>query len=286
MEGKKKVLTREKEERRNMLLDGVLAFFLAERPKTPCPSSVEERRKLLRALLNTREVLPIPEEVQNALDELLQLESREKGVVCTENLPNVRSALGSALPHADRMILWKGDITRLNAEAIVNAANSAMLGCFLPLHNCIDNVIHSAAGPRLRQACHDMMLAEYPDGTWREPAGHARATTGFNLPCRYVFHTVGPVVQASVTERERSLLTSCYTSCLNLAFEKSCRSLAFCCISTGEFRFPKEEAARIAVSTVTRWMDEHPECKVKIIFNVFTEQDNEIYTKLLSGVGR
>lgn len=134
-------------------LDGVLAFFLAERPKTPCPSSVEERRKLLRALLNTREVLPIPEEVQNALDELLQLESREKGVVCTENLPNVRSALGSALPHADRMILWKGDITRLNAEAIVNAANSAMLGCFLPLHNCIDNVIHSAAGPRLRQAC-------------------------------------------------------------------------------------------------------------------------------------
>ena len=286
MEGKKKVLTREKEERRNMLLDGVLAFFLAERPKTPCPSSVEERRKLLRALLNTREVLPIPEEVQNALDELLQLESREKGVVCTENLPNVRSALGSALPHADRMILWKGDITRLNAEAIVNAANSAMLGCFLPLHNCIDNVIHSAAGPRLRQACHDMMLAEYPDGTWREPAGHARATAGFNLPCRYVFHTVGPVVQASVTERERSLLTSCYTSCLNLAFEKSCRSLAFCCISTGEFRFPKEEAARIAVSTVTRWMDEYPECKVKIIFNVFTEQDNEIYTKLLSGVGR
>ena len=269
-----------------MLLDGVLAFFLAERPKTPCPSSVEERRKLLRALLNTREVLPIPEEVQNALDELLQLESREKGVVCTENLPNVRSALGSVLPHTDRMILWKGDITRLNAEAIVNAANSAMLGCFLPLHNCIDNVIHSAAGPRLRQACHDMMLAEYPDGTWREPVGHARATAGFNLPCRYVFHTVGPVVQASVTERERSLLTSCYTSCLNLAFEKSCRSLAFCCISTGEFRFPKEEAARIAVSTVTRWMDEHPECKVKIIFNVFTEQDNEIYTKLLSGVGR
>lgn len=270
-------------ERKRELLNGLLDFFLAERPGTERPSSYEEARLLLRALVNVRAPRPTPGAVLALQDELLKLEREEKGIVHVAELPTAARALASPLPHADRMILWQGDITRLDADAIVNAANSAMMGCFAPLHNCIDNVIHSAAGVRLRQACHDMMLAEHPAGDWKEPTGHARATEGFNLPCRYVFHTVGPIIGGALREKDRALLASCYTSCLNLAEEKACRSLAFCCISTGEFRFPKEEAASIAVSTATGWLGAHPRCDLKVIFNVFTERDNEIYEGLLSG---
>lgn len=269
--------------RKQELLDGLLTFFLAERPGTERPSSYEEGRNLLRALLNIRAPRPVPESVLKLQDELLTLEQEEKGVMHVENLPAADCALNSPLPHAGRMILWKGDITRLDADAIVNAANSAMMGCFAPLHNCIDNIIHSAAGVRLRQTCHDMMLTDFPSGDWKEPAGRARATPGFNLPCRYVFHTVGPIVSGPLREEHRVLLTSCYTSCLELAREKHCRSLAFCCISTGEFRFPREEAAHIALAAVTDWMNANPQYEIRVVFDVFTEQDNDIYTQLLSG---
>ena len=269
--------------RKQELLDGLLEFFVAERPGTDRPFSYEEGRNLLRALMNIRAPRPVPEQVLALQDELLRLEREEKGVVRAASLPTADQALACPLPHADRMILWKGDITRLDADAIVNAANSAMMGCFVPLHNCIDNVIHSAAGLHLRQACHDMMLADFPAGDWKESTGSARATEGFNLPCHYVFHSVGPIISGPLTEKDRALLASCYTSCLELAKKKDCRSLAFCCISTGEFHFPGEEAARIAISTVTSWLDAHPRHEIKVIFNVFTERDNDIYTRYLSG---
>lgn len=270
-------------ERKQELINRLLEFFVAERPGTECPSSCRERRNLLRALMNIRAPRPVPEQVLALQDELLRLEREEKGVVHTADLPTADQALACPLLCADRIILWRGDITRLDADAIVNAANSFMLGCFVPLHNCIDNVIHSAAGLRLRQACHDMMLEDFPAGDWKEPTGSARATAGFNLPCRYVFHTVGPIINGALTEKDRELLASCYTSCLDLAREKDCRSLAFCCISTGEFHFPAEEAARIAVSTAAGWLDAHPRQEIKVIFDVFTERDNDMYTRCLSG---
>lgn len=270
-------------ERKQELVNRLLDFFIAERPGTDRPFSCDDKRNLLRALINIRAPRPVPEQVLALQDELLRLEREEKGVVHAAGLPTADQTLACPLPHAERMILWRGDITRLDADAIVNAANSAMMGCFAPLHNCIDNVIHSAAGLGLRQACHDMMLADFPAGDWKEPAGSARATAAFNLPCRYVFHSVGPIISGPLTEKDRAVLASCYTSCLDLARKKHCRSLAFCCISTGEFHFPAEEAARIAISTVTDWLDAHPQHEIKVIFNVFTERDHDIYTRYLSG---
>ena len=150
------------------------------------------------------------------------------------------------VPSDPRIILWQGDITRLDADAIVNAANSQLLGCFRPGHNCIDNVIHSAAGLQLREECAEIMRRQGHE----EPTGQAKITGGYNLPAKYVLHTVGPIIMERVTEEDCELLASCYRSCLKLAEENSLKSVAFCCISTGVFRFPKEEAARIAVSTV------------------------------------
>ena len=233
------------------------------------------RRRLLRSLMNVRSSRPLRKDFLAMQNEHLSEEREEKvGVEAAELL------VTAVYP---RIAIWRGDITRLKADTIVNAANSAMMGCFAPLHNCIDNIIHSAAGVRLRQTCHDMMLTDFPSGDWKEPAGRARATPGFNLPCRYVFHTVGPIVSGPLREEHRVLLTSCYTSCLELAREKHCRSLAFCCISTGEFRFPREEAAHIALAAVTDWMNANPQYEIRVVFDVFTEQDNDIYTQLLSG---
>lgn len=176
------------------------------------------------------------------------------------------------------LLEWQGDITRLKVDAIVNAANAQMLGCFVPLHRCIDNAIHSAAGVQLRLACAEMMQGG------DEPTGRAQITPAFNLPAKFVLHTVGPIVLTGRPLRTQEVqLASCYRSCLNLASEKGLESVAFCCISTGEFRFPNDQACRIAVSTVRSWLAAHPESTVKtIVFNTFKDIDHELYTNALA----
>ena len=172
--------------------------------------------------------------------------------------------------------LWRGDITRLAADAVVNAANSALLGCFIPCHGCIDNAIHSAAGLQLRDACFQLMRAQGHE----EPAGSAKITPGYNLPARFVLHTVGPIVNGPLEARHRAQLASCYRACLALAAERGLESVAFCCISTGEFHFPAPEAAQLAVGAVQEFLREKTSIR-KVIFNVFQERDADLYRALL-----
>ena len=253
----------------NKRLEWLCRYLLDENPRyrqMPLPGSLQERRDLFRALMNVRPPMPASEEFLRVQDEELQVQLAEKGVVeilrCAQN----------------DIVEWQGDITRLKVDAIVNAANSQMLGCFVPLHRCIDNAIHSAAGVQLRLACAEMM-----HGT-EEPTGSARMTPGFNLPTKYVIHTVGPIVTTSRPLRQQEVqLASCYSSCLDLADRHGLESIAFCCISTGEFRFPNDRACDIAVSTVRSWMASHPESSVKtVIFNTFKDIDHELYQNALA----
>ena len=226
-----------------------------------------DRRYLLRCLMNVRMPAPLPPRFLEAQDALLSAEREEKGVVHVRDLP--------AVPGEERLVLWQGDITRLDADAIVNAANSALLGCFRPGHNCIDNVIHSAAGLQLRQECAALMRAQGHE----EPTGSAKITGGYNLPARYVLHTVGPIITGPLTDRDREAMASCYRACLTLAEERGLKNVAFCCISTGVFRFPREEAARIAVDTVRACL--HPGGVERVIFCVHGDENLRIYRKLL-----
>lgn len=223
------------------------------------------QRRLLRSLMNVRPALPLRPDFLALQDALLSAEREEKGVVKVSDLT----------PFEDGICLWQGDITRLAADAIVNAANSALLGCFIPCHSCIDNAIHSAAGAQLRDACARLMREQGHE----EPAGQAKLTPGYNLPARYVLHTVGPIVQGAVTARDRETLASSYRSCLTLAEEYGLRSVAFCCISTGVFHFPGREAAEIAVDTARRARS-RPGCPM-VIFNVFSDENFALYRSLL-----
>ena len=199
-------------------------------------------------------------------DEYLQAEIAAKGITDIDDLTPVQP----------RLYLWQGDITTLRCDAIVNAANSGMTGCYIPNHRCIDNAIHTFAGVELRLACAELMRQQgYP-----EPTGQAKITQAFNLPCRYVLHTVGPIINGSVTKADEELLASCYRSCLELAAENNLESVAFCCISTGEFHFPNELAAEIAIETVKEFLKKQTSVK-KVIFNVFKDLDKAIYEKLL-----
>lgn len=232
------------------------------------PADPLSQRRLLRSLMNVRSPRPLHTRFLTVQDELLAEERQEKGVVDIDSLP--------ATAADPRLVLWQGDITRLAADAIVNAANSALLGCFCPCHGCIDNAIHSAAGLQLRDACNTIMERQgHP-----EPNGKAKLTKAYNLPAKHVLHTVGPIVQGRVTRRDRDELASCYRSCLELAAEHRLGSVAFCCISTGEFHFPNQEAAEIAVKTVTDFLRQDTSIR-KVIFNVFKDIDKEIYRDLL-----
>lgn len=232
------------------------------------PKDGTAQRRLLRALMNVRPPMPLSPAFLEAQDELLGAEREERGVVEADLLP--------ATAAHPRLALWQGDITRLRADAIVNAANSALLGCFVPCHGCIDNAIHSAAGLQLREECARLM----EDQGHEEPVGRAKLTGGYNLPARYVLHTVGPVIHGGVTDRDRAALASCYRACLELAAGHGLESVAFCCISTGEFRFPNQEAAGIAVNTVTGFL-QTPSSIQRVIFNVFRDGDRQIYRGLL-----
>ena len=230
------------------------------------PADINSQRQLLRGLMNIRTPQSIGADFLKMQDTYLQGETTAKGITDVADLTPIQPGL----------YLWQGDITTLKCDAIVNAANSGMTGCYIPNHRCIDNAIHTFAGVELRLACAELMEQQgYP-----EPTGQAKITPAFNLPCRYVLHTVGPIISGRVTKEDKELLASCYRACLELAAENKLESVAFCCISTGEFHFPNEEAAQIAVETVKQFMNRKTSVK-KVIFNVFKDLDKGIYEKLL-----
>lgn len=240
------------------------------------PEDDKEKRRLLRALMNIRMPKKISRKFLKVQDEFLQQEVREKGIQYIEELPSAKSRRpATRVRNADKMVLWQGDITRLSCDAIVNAANSRLLGCFVPNHGCIDNAIHSSAGIQLREECARLMALQKDE----EPNGMAKITKAYNLPCEYVIHTVGPIVMGDVTEEQKAELRSCYQSCLELAEDWHLHSIAFCCISTGEFHFPNDLAAEIALDTIDRFLDISQYVN-KVIINVFKEEDYRIYDRL------
>lgn len=237
-----------------------------ERGELSIPTDADEQRQLLRGLMNIRAPQRIGTDFLKIQDEYLQEENAARGITDISDMTPVQPGL----------YLWQGDITTLRCDAIVNAANSGMTGCYIPNHRCIDNAIHTFAGVELRLACGELMK----DQGYPEPTGRAKITPAFNLPCRYVLHTVGPNIDGEVTEDDKRLLASCYRSCLDLAAENGLESVAFCCISTGEFRFPNDLAAEIAVKTVKEFLKKQSSVK-KVIFNVFKDLDRELYARLL-----
>ena len=281
------------------------------------PKEEEAQKMLLRGLMNVRMAKPASLSFQKVQDEYLQTETENKGITKLSSLSPVavipRAAATDTEPlcgdeaasasgsehlcedeaasasgsehHTDAFLyLWQGDITTLAADAIVNAANSAMTGCYIPNHRCIDNAIHTFAGVQLRLYCHAYMQeqAGKKGASYAEPTGQAMLSPAYNLPSKFILHTVGPIVGDALTEEDCKLLASCYTSCLNLASQHQLESIAFCCISTGEFHFPNDRAAEIAIRTVRDWLSGHPSSTVtKVIFNVFKNEDLAIYRSLL-----
>lgn len=249
----------------NNKVDFLTKFLISEMPEyEEAAKHIHNPKILLRALMNIRPPMPLDPEFLRVQDEILSEERELKGVVDAESLPEIEPSIS----------LWQGDITRLKIDAIVNAANSKLLGCFVPCHECIDNAIHSAAGLQLRDECNRIMQGG------DEPTGRAKITWGYNLPAKHVIHTVGPIVFTELTERHCWELECCYRSCLELADERGLHSIAFCCISTGEFHFPAKRAANIAVRTVREFLSEG-HSPIKIIFNVFKDSDLEIYREEL-----
>ncbi|MFC9131545.1 protein-ADP-ribose hydrolase [Streptomyces sp. NPDC057099] len=240
-------------------------------------------RRLLRAVLTVREPGPLPGGTARVLDALLSGERLARGTTDAASLPTLRDTLPStAYRAADRTALWRGDITTLGADAVVNAANSALLGCFAPVHPCVDNAIHAAAGPRLRADCHTIMTRQ---GT-PEPTGTAKITRGYHLPARYVLHTVGPIVDGPLRPQHDRALAASYRACLDLATEvDGLRTVAFCGIGTGVFGYPKKPAARTALDTVADWLDAHPGRLDRVIFNVYADEDHAAYTHALTEGG-
>lgn len=246
--------------------------------------SLEEKKNAIRSLMNIRMPREISDELANLQDEYLQDERNAKGIVKLADIPTIREDFNSSSAHADKISLWQGDITRLEVGAIVNAANSQMLGCFVPCHRCIDNAIHSAAGMQLRQECsHIMNHRRLKYGrNYEEPTGTATLTNAYNLPCDHVIHTVGPIVYGRLDHKLCLDLQNCYENVLKCCLKHSIKSVGFCCISTGEFHFPNEKAAEIAWKTVSAFLEKHGNCLERVIFNVFKDSDLEIYKKILS----
>ena len=230
------------------------------------PAGTDEQKSMLRSLMNIRVPDTIDEEFLSVQDEYLRQVSVEKGTVTISDMEEIQPDI----------YIWKGDITRLKVGAIVNAANSGMTGCYRPCHNCIDNCIHTYAGIQLRLTCAEIMEEQGYD----EPTGQAKITPAYNLPCDYVIHTVGPIVQGKLTQEHEALLSSCYRSCLEIADANQVDSIAFCCISTGVFMFPNERAAEIAVKTIKEYK-EKTGSSIQVVFNVFKDLDEEIYRELL-----
>ncbi len=247
----------------------LIGTLLKEQPRyhnIEIPQNEQEQKRLLHSLFNVRMPRAVSREFLEIQDAYLQTATVEKGIT---NLSDLQ-------PVQDGLYLWKGDITTLRCDAIVNAANSQMLGCFCPCHGCIDNAIHTYAGIQLRAACAELMNEQGHE----EETGKAKITPAYNLPCEYVLHTVGPIICGRLTEKDKKQLASCYRSCLELAEQNGIKSIAFCCISTGEFHFPNDKAAEIAVQTVKEYKRQTGSI-IEVIFNVFKQMDYEIYRDLL-----
>lgn len=245
----------------------LIEYLLNENPRYSginIPESEQEQFRLYRSLVNIRPAVTISQEYINTENQFLQNLMKQKEITDIADLQ----------PIENNIYLWQGDITTLKCGAIVNAANSGMTGCYQPCHNCIDNCIHTFAGVQLRLECAEIMQKQDYD----KPTGQAKITSAYNLPCDHVIHTVGPIVHGKLTEKHCELLQSCYQSCLEIAIQNNIDSIAFCCISTGVFGFPKHEAAEIAVNTVREFLKNH---SIKVIFNVFGDDDHEIYKGLL-----
>ena len=253
-------------------LDFLLNYLIEERDeRIDVPDNYQEKRNLLRALMNVRMPSKVSDEFLKVQDEFLTAETKNKNLTSVDEIEEVKG----------KLMLWQGDIATLKSDAIVNAANSKLLGCFIPLHNCIDNVIHSAAGVQLREECDRIMRQQGVD----EEIGKAKITGAYNLPSKYVIHTVGPAIAKGLkpSDKDCEALASCYRSCLEIASYNKLESLAFCCISTGVFNFPQDLAAEIAVKTVEDYLNSNETSLKHVIFNVFTEKDYFIYKKLLFG---
>ena len=235
------------------------------------PQNICEKRRLYRSLCNIREPMPISKKYIKIENEFLKEECKRKGIVDLKSITVFNNYKGT------QICLWKGDITTLKVDAIVNAANSQGLGCFIPCHKCIDNAIHSASGAKLRLECNKIMQE-----IGKLQTGKAFITNGYNLPSKYVIHTVGPIIYENVTEKEILELKNCYINSLELAKEKEIKTIAFPCISTGEFRFPKDIASKTAIEAIKEYLETNERCFEKIIFNVFSEEDYKIY---LSNLG-
>ena len=232
------------------------------------PADKQEQENLLRSLMNVRPPKPVSEKFLEIQDAYLTERNIERGITDISELTPVKSD--------PRLYIWQGDITTLKCDAIVNACNSQMLGCFSPMHACIDNFIHTYAGVELRLKMYEIMSEQGHE----EETGKAKITSGYNLPAKYILHTVGPIIQWGVTKEDEELLASCYRECLKLASDTGVESIAFCCLSTGVFRFPQQRAAEIAVDAVRQYLDKDSRIK-KVIFNVFKDEDLKIYNKLL-----
>jgi O-acetyl-ADP-ribose deacetylase (regulator of RNase III) len=239
-----------------------------------------QARALLRALMTIRDPGPLPSAAVPLLDALLGGEQAERASVDAAALATIgRQHPGTRYPAADTAVLWRGDITTLGVDAIVNAANSGLLGCFQPAHRCVDNVIHAAAGHRLREDCHTIVTAQHGP----EPTGTAKVTRGYHLPARYVLHTVGPIVERALTAHHEAALSASYRSCLDLAAAvDDIRTVAFCSISTGLFGYPKAQAARVALSTVAAWLADHPGRLDRVVLDVYDSDDLHTYQHALT----
>ena len=246
--------------------------------KLEIPDDAAGKWRLLRSLMNVRMPGKLPSSVLEVQDAYLKERILENGIVQIADLPTAADQ-GSSHPHAEHISVWQGDITRLAADAIVNAANSQMLGCFVPMHSCIDNCIHTFAGVQLRAECSRKMneLRAKFGPEYEQPTAVPMLTDGYNLPAKKVVHIVGPIVSGRLTKALEEDLADCYRSTLDLCLENEIKSVAFCCISTGVFHFPNRRAAEIAVQTVTDWMDQHPGQMERVIFNVFKEEDKIYY---------
>ena len=242
------------------------------------PEDTEGKKRVLRSLMNIRMPRRMDTRVTEVQDEYLKECIRENGIVTLSDIPTIADQ-GSTHAFADHISIWQGDITRLAVDAIVNAANSQMLGCFVPMHTCIDNCIHTFAGIQLRAECNRQMnqlRAKY-GSDYEQPTAVPMLTDGYNLPAKKVIHIVGPIVDARLTKALEQDLADCYKNTLDLCLDNHIRSVAFCCISTGVFHFPNRKAAQIAVKAVTKWMDEHPDQMERVIFNVFKDEDKAYY---------
>ncbi|MBR3298329.1 MAG: protein-ADP-ribose hydrolase [Clostridia bacterium] len=237
------------------------------------PEDNEGKRRILRSLMNIRMPRKMNDSILKVQDEYLRERIRENGVVSLADIPEIK----------DGMSIWQGDITRLSVDAIVNAANSQMLGCFVPMHTCIDNCIHTFAGVQLRAECNRQMnqLRIRYGRDYEQPTAVPMLTDGYNLPAKKIVHVVGPIVEDRLTPALEKDLADCYRNTLDLCAENGLRSVAFCCISTGVFRFPNQRAAEIAVETVSKWLVEHKGRIDRVIFNVFKDEDKAYYEELL-----